>query len=124
MNKFFKLTIVLLGGLLITLGSCRKDDDPEPTTSTTTTTTTTTTPPTTAPVVSSYDLRFTCTSSNPYLIEVDGNSDIVSGNSFKNYTLKKGTYAWKVTQQSGYALYPTVKEGTVTLDKDKGIVFP
>ena len=71
-----------------------------------------------------YELRFTCTSSNPYEINVDGNSDIVSGGSFKNYTLEEGTYSWKVEQQSGYIAYPTVKEGTVNLKQDKEIVFP
>ncbi len=73
---------------------------------------------------STYELRFTCTSDNPYLVEVNGYSNIVSGNSYKNYYLKKGTYAWRVEQQSGYVLYPTVKEGTVNLDQDKEIIFP
>ena len=72
----------------------------------------------------SYQLRFTNTSDNPYLIEVNGGSNVLSGNSFKNYTLNKGTYSWKVTQQSGYVLYPTIKDGTVNLDKDKEIIFP
>lgn len=71
-----------------------------------------------------YELRFTCTSNNPYLIEVAGNSDIVQGNSYKVYHLDQGTYSWKVTQQSGYAFYPTVKDGTVNLNTDKEIVFP
>jgi len=71
-----------------------------------------------------YELRFTCTSDNPYLIEVDGNSDIIQGNSYKTYYLEKGTYSWKVTQQSGYVFYPTVKDGTVNLNADKEIVFP
>ncbi len=72
----------------------------------------------------SYELRFTCISVNPYLVEVDGNSDIIQGNTFKDYILEKGTYAWKVTQQSGYLIYPTIKEGTLNLDQDKEIVFP
>jgi len=71
-----------------------------------------------------YNLRFTSTSSNPYLIEVDGNSNVISGNTYKDYKLTKGTYSWKVTQQSGYVLYPTEKSGTVNLDQDKEIVFP
>ncbi len=71
-----------------------------------------------------YELRFTSTSSNPYKVEVAGNSDIISGNSYIKYELEKNTYSWKVTQQSGYAVYPTVKEGTVTLDQDLEIVFP
>jgi len=71
-----------------------------------------------------YSLRFTNTSENPYLIEIDGTSSTINGNTFKNYSLVQGTYPWKVTQQSGYLLYPTVKEGTVTLNKDKEIIFP
>lgn len=72
----------------------------------------------------SYELRFTNISSNSYLIEVDGNNDIIEGNAYKKYSLKKGTYSWKVTQQIGYIMYPTVQSGTVTLDQDKEIVFP
>lgn len=71
-----------------------------------------------------FELRFTNTSSNPYFVEVNGTTDVQDGNSFKNYNLDKGTYAWKVTQKSGYILYPTVREGTITLDQDKEIVFP
>lgn len=74
--------------------------------------------------IPSYELRFTCISENPYLIEVDGTSNVISGNSFRNYTLEQGTYSWKVTQQSGYLLYPTILEGTVNLDQDREIVFP
>jgi len=86
---------------LVSLSGCKKDE---------------TTP--------NYELRFTNTSDNPYLIEVDGTSNTISGNTYKNYSLEKGTYSWKVTQQSGYVLYPTIKEGTVNLDNDKEIVFP
>lgn len=71
-----------------------------------------------------YELRYTCTSDNPYLVEVNGESDIISGHTYINYRLEKGTYAWKVTQQSGYLLYPTIQEGTVTLDQDREIIFP
>ena len=74
--------------------------------------------------VEKYELRFTSTSSNPYLIEVAGNSDIIPGNTYMVYNLEKGTYAWKVTQQSGYVLYPTIVDGTVNLDQDKEILFP
>lgn len=72
----------------------------------------------------SYELRFSCTSDNPYLVEIDGTSSIISGHSFKDYNLEQGTYPWKVTQQSGYLLIPTVREGTITLDRDKEIIFP
>jgi hypothetical protein len=75
-------------------------------------------------ITPTYNLRFTSTSNNPYLVEVDGTSTVLPGNTYKDYKLKKGTYAWKVTQQSGYVLYPTVQSGTVNLDQDKQIVFP
>ncbi|MCC6600571.1 MAG: hypothetical protein IT223_07830 [Crocinitomicaceae bacterium] len=71
-----------------------------------------------------YNLRFTCTSNNPYLVEVNGKSNVLSGNTYKDYRLEKGTYSWKVTQQSGFVLYPTIQSGTVNLDQDKQIVFP
>lgn len=71
-----------------------------------------------------YQLRFTSTSNNPYLIEINGTSSTIQGNTFKNYNLKKGTYAYKITQKSGYLFYPTVNQGTVNLNQDKEIVFP
>jgi hypothetical protein len=93
------------------LTSCEKDDsfNDDPNSNSTTPT---------------YELRFTSTSDNPYLVEVDGNSDVIQGNTYKTYYLEKGTYYWKVTQQSGYAFYPTEISGTVNLDQDKSIVFP
>lgn len=75
-------------------------------------------------ITPTYELRFTSTSDNPYLIEVNGSSEVIPGNTYISYFIPQVTYAWKVTQQSGYLLYPTVREGTVTLDEDKEIVFP
>ncbi len=72
----------------------------------------------------SHEVRFTNLSSNPYMIEIDGRSNVISGNSYKNYYLDRGTYPWQVTQQSGYLLYPTVRSGTISVNKDKQIVFP
>ncbi len=104
MKKYFSILLAAFFMVsLVTFSSCSKDNED---------------------VTPSYELRFTNTSDNPYLVEVDGSSNVLSGNTFKNYTLKKGTYAWKVTQQSGYVLYPTIQEGTVNLDQDKEIVFP
>ena len=71
-----------------------------------------------------FELRFSNSSDNPYLVEVNGTSSVLDGHTFKDYNLERGTYAWKVTQQSGYVLYPTVKEGTVNLDGDKEVIFP
>ncbi len=111
MKKHFiySITIVILIAI-VSFSGCKKADD-NPASS----------PQSTTP---SYNLRFTCTSSNPYLIEINGNSNVVQGNSYKDYTLEKGTYYWKVTQQSGYLVYPTVQDGNITLDQDKEITFP
>ena len=80
-------------------------------------------PPPTPPTLT-YNLRFTNNSNNPYLVEVDGTRVVMSGKTYKDYNLKKGTYAWKVTQQAGYLLYPTVNSGILTLDQNAQVVFP
>jgi hypothetical protein len=98
------LTISILIGATISLSGCKKNEED--------------------PIEQSYELRFSNTSDNPYLVEIDGNSNILSGNTFRNYNLTKGTYAWKVTQQSGYLLFPTIQEGTITMDREREIVFP
>ena len=111
MKKLILKGVLILSLVMFGLSSCEKNDDND-------------SPSSTEPTIQTYELRFTCTSDNPYLIEVDGTTNIINGHSYKKYILDKGTYSWKVTQQSGYALYPTVKEGTVNLDQDKEIVFP
>ena len=95
------LTVLLLAFSLVVSTGCKKEE-----------------------TRASYELRFTSTSDNPYLIEIDGTSSVMSGHTFKNYVLEQGTYPWKVTQQSGYLISPTIREGTVTLDQDKEIIFP
>lgn len=74
--------------------------------------------------VSKFELRFTNTSDNPYLVQVSRTSSSLQGQTFKGYNLERGNYAWKVTQQSGYILYPAVEEGTLNLHRDKEVVFP
>ena len=93
---------------MVSLSGCKKDEYSEPP----------------APTVKTFELRFTCISDNPYKVEVAGKSNIISGHSYKTYDLKQDTYSWKFTQQSGYLFYPTIQEGTLTLDQDKEIVFP
>ena len=95
----FTVSLLMIG--VISLSSCKKETQ-----------------------ITNYELRFTNTSSNPYFVEINGKTSTLIGNTFKNYDLPKGTYAWKVTQQSGFILFPTVKQGTVSLDQDKEITFP
>lgn len=101
-NQLLKIGFLIVG--IFFFSSCEKDD--------------------TLPVTPTYNLRFTSTSDNPYLVEINGDSDILSGKTYRDYKLNKGTYSWKVTQQSGYVLYPTILSGTVNLNQDKQIVFP
>lgn len=116
MKRFVTISskILMLTFMCLALGltSCKKDDD-SPSSSGGGSSSTPT-----------YNLRFTCTSSNPYLVEINGTSNVLQGNTYKDYTLKQGTYSWKATQQSGYALYPTKRDGTVNLDQDKAISIP
>ncbi len=87
--KFLALTSALLFGL----GSCYK-----------------------APPI--YKLTFNNNTSDTYLIEINNKSDYLEGGYFLDYNLEEGTYNYKYTQQDGYLLYPTIKEGTVKLYTD------
>lgn len=104
MKKLILLIAII--GLSLTY-SCEKEDLPSNNNNTTT-----------------YELRFTNTSSNPYDVYVNGTTKTLSGNSYINYNLEMDSYYWTVTQLSGYALYPTIQEGTVYLTEDKNVVFP
>jgi len=104
MKKLLLKGFLILSFIGLSLTSCEDDIDDNPTTT--------------------YELRFTSISDNPYKVEVAGHSDIISGHSYIVYELERNTYSWKVTQQSGYLVTPTVNDGTITLDEDLEIVFP
>lgn len=62
------------------------------------------------------NLRYTCTSNNPYTILLDGvNKGTVPPNSFVNFNVPIGTHVVKATQNSGYLLFPTVVERSINV---------
>jgi hypothetical protein len=66
-------------------------------------------------------------SNNPYELRVNNAYVIsISGLSYYDQEKNAGSYSYKLTQQSGYILYPTVVTGNVTAEKGKKIVvsFP
>ena len=73
------------------------------------------------------NVRFTCTSDNPYLLYIDGSfKTTVNGQSFVEYDLVSGEHVVKAEQKSGYVLYPTVRQTTLNVKAGKSIewMFP
>jgi len=73
-------------------------------------------------------VTITSTSDNPYDVYVDGSFEFrLQGNTFvDDYELSAGTHTLKAEQVSGYLIYPTIKEVTISMshcDK-KSWVFP
>ncbi len=73
-------------------------------------------------------VQFINTTSDPYSVSVVGNTTItfkLGGRSSAKKELEVGYYNFKVTQLSGYLLYPTVKEyeGTVAEEYDLNVSF-
>lgn len=69
---------------------------------------------------------FKNTTSDPYKMEIDGASqgDLPSGTTSNGYTITSGIgHELKVTQQSGYVLYPTVNKKTITLSTGDSYTF-
>lgn len=61
-------------------------------------------------------VRFSNNSSNPYELFINGESKgEFGGLTWRNFDLDAGSYTLKATQVSGYILFPTVKEGQITL---------
>jgi len=73
-------------------------------------------------------VTMTCTSDNPYNIYIDGVYAFqIAGNSFRDrHELSVGTHTLKAEQESGYLLYPTVRETTLTIGQceKRSWVFP
>lgn len=64
-------------------------------------------------------VKFINKSTNPYKLSINGASKgEISGGSSRIFDLDAGTYALKAEQVSGYILYPTVKEGQITVRRD------
>lgn len=66
-------------------------------------------------------------SSNPYNIYFNGAHEYtMQGGTRQDVTKPKGSYSIKVEQESGYVLYPTVKEYSTTLSgcDTKTVSFP
>lgn len=75
--------------------------------------------------INSFTVRFVNNSSNPYYLKIDGSfKDEISGNTYQDFAIDKGSHDWEVTQVSGYALYPTTKDGSFYADQDLTITFP
>lgn len=73
-------------------------------------------------------ITITNTSDNPYNVYLDNTYVFkLQGNTFKDdYAVSAGSHTFKAEQVSGYVLYPTVKEGTLTVAQCDKIswVFP
>jgi hypothetical protein len=92
--KFQFFSFLLFCGVVLTIG-CSKDE------------------------FGSGSVKFINKSANPYNLSINGASKgEISGGSFKVIELDAGTYSLKAEQVSGYILYPTVKDGEITVRRD------
>ena len=61
-------------------------------------------------------VRFTSTSANPYNLYIDGVfKKQIPGNTFSELELTEGSHQVKVEQVSGFILFPTIKEGVISV---------
>lgn len=89
--KQLSFSLILLSVMLFS--TCKKDD-----------------PCTTGSV------RFTNTSTNPYDLYVDDQFQIrISGNTFTELDFPEGQIRVRVEQVSGFILFPTMKEGRISV---------
>lgn len=70
-------------------------------------------------------IRFTNTSSNPYEIFLDGaDKGAQPGGTYSTITnVTVGSHTVKASQNSGYIISPTVRNGTLTVTKGQEISF-
>jgi len=69
------------------------------------------------PICTSGELTISNSSSNPYSIKVNGlYKAIVQGGSVNEFSINVGFHSLKAEQVSGYVLYPTIVESTVTIE--------
>lgn len=72
-------------------------------------------------------VRFTSTSTNPYNLYIDGVfKKQIPGNTFSEFDLTEGSHQVKAEQVSGFVLFPTIKEGTISVFGCKELewIFP
>lgn len=68
-------------------------------------------------------MRITCTSSNPYLVKINGASHVLNGNTFQDFSLAPASYHVSYEQMSGYILYPTTGSFDVTLKSGDNVEY-
>lgn len=99
-----KLLFVLFAAL--TVSACDKDS-----TSTTTTD-------------DMAEISWVNNTSHSYLINLNGsNVKYLAGGAYWDQEVNPGSFTFKITQQSGYVLYPTVYNGSVTLSAGQKTVI-
>ncbi len=73
-------------------------------------------------------ITMTCTSDNPYNIYIDGVYTFqMAGNTFRDdHELSAGTHSLRAEQESGYLIYPTIREIDLTIGQceKRSWVFP
>lgn len=109
MKKIFTiLAMVLIATSFFT--SCEKDDYPDGSSTSTT-----------------GIISFVNTSKNSYSIYIDDRSyGSIPGGKYKDIIVKVGTHSYKVSQNEGYVMYPTVGTGQCFISPDEKVVvsFP
>ncbi len=66
-------------------------------------------------------------SSNPYKIEVNNTLiTSINGGQYYDQSIAPGSYNYKITQLSGYVLYPTILSGAIGINsgEKKIVTFP
>lgn len=67
-------------------------------------------------------VRFKNNSSNPYELFINGESKgEFSGGTWRNFYLDPGVYTLKAEQVSGFVLFPTVKNGQITVESGESL---
>jgi len=98
---------MLLVGLLFATSSCSKEELP--------------------PLCDEGTLRLTNISSNPYMYYLNGAYQAtLKGNTFQEFEILEGKHTIRLVQESGYLLFPSIKESSVSVFgcKESELVFP
>lgn len=80
------------------------------------------------PQITTGEISFVNSSAHPYSLHLNGalQANIYAGKFYDIKQAPAGSYSYKLTQLSGYILYPTILNGSFTLDPGKKAVvtFP